>query len=100
MKQTRFNNRRKNARNGDANRNNRNGQSKANLHRALEKYLTSARDAGRGGDRIAAEGFYQHAEHYQRLLNKLGGDEPKPAEPKSESKPEPKPEPQPAQTTQ
>ena len=43
--------------------------SKANLHRILEKYLASARNASRSGDKIAAEGFYQHAEHYQRLIN-------------------------------
>lgn len=32
-----------------------------------EKYLNLARDAFSAGDRIAAEGYYQHAEHYFRL---------------------------------
>ena len=32
-----------------------------------EKYLTLARDAFSAGDRIAAEGYFQFAEHYQRL---------------------------------
>ncbi len=35
----------------------------------LEKYLTLARDATTSGDRVAAENFYQHAEHYYRILN-------------------------------
>ncbi len=34
-----------------------------------EKYLTLARDAGSAGDRIAAENFFQHAEHYFRIIN-------------------------------
>ncbi len=34
-----------------------------------EKYLTMARDAGTSGDRVAAENFLQHAEHYFRIIN-------------------------------
>jgi len=33
-----------------------------------EKYLALARDAHSSGDRIAAENYLQHAEHYHRLL--------------------------------
>lgn len=33
----------------------------------FDKYLALARDASSSGDRIAAENFYQHAEHYYRL---------------------------------
>src|SRR5437899_29787 len=33
-----------------------------------EKYLQLARDAQSSGDPIAAENFYQHAEHYFRLI--------------------------------
>lgn len=33
----------------------------------FDKYLALARDASSAGDRIAAENFYQHAEHYYRL---------------------------------
>ena len=33
-----------------------------------DKYLALARDAGSSGDRIAAENYYQHAEHYYRLM--------------------------------
>jgi hypothetical protein len=38
----------------------------------LEKYLTLGRDAYSSGDPIAAEGFFQHAEHYHRVLNADG----------------------------
>jgi hypothetical protein len=33
-----------------------------------DKYLALARDATSSGDRIAAENFFQHAEHYFRLM--------------------------------
>jgi Domain of unknown function (DUF4167) len=33
-----------------------------------EKYLQLARDAQASGDLVAAEGYLQHAEHYNRLI--------------------------------
>ncbi len=42
---------------------------RGNAHQVLEKYLAMARDASSQGDRIAAENFYQHAEHYFRVIN-------------------------------
>src|SRR6266550_9014010 len=33
-----------------------------------EKYLQLARDAQSSGDPIAAENYYQHAEHYYRVI--------------------------------
>ena len=33
-----------------------------------EKYLQLARDAGSAGDRVTAENYLQHAEHYFRIL--------------------------------
>lgn len=33
-----------------------------------EKYLQLARDANSGGDRVMAENYLQHAEHYYRIL--------------------------------
>jgi hypothetical protein len=46
----------------------------------LEKYLALGRDAYSSGDPIAAEGFFQHAEHYHRVLNAdgYGGDRQRP----------------------
>ena len=45
------------------------GKVRGNLHQVHEKYLALARDATSSGDRIAAEGFYQHAEHYYRTIS-------------------------------
>ena len=39
------------------------------ISKALEKYTSLAQDAFSNGDRIVAEGYYQFAEHYQRVLN-------------------------------
>ncbi len=33
----------------------------------LEKYMSLAREASANGDHVAAEGFYQYAEHYYRV---------------------------------
>ncbi len=65
----------------------------------LEKYLALARDAQAAGDRIAAENYFQHAEHYFRIINANGegngrrqhqrpdgGDEPQP-----QTQPQPQP---------
>ena len=38
-------------------------------NQVYEKYLALARDANANGDRITAESYYQHAEHYFRILN-------------------------------
>jgi hypothetical protein len=42
---------------------------RGNAQQVVEKYLTLARDATSAGDRISAESYYQHAEHYYRILN-------------------------------
>jgi hypothetical protein len=34
-----------------------------------EKYVQLARDARSSGDPVAAENYYQHAEHYYRIIN-------------------------------
>ncbi len=49
---------------------------RGNAYQVLEKYLALARDANAAGDRIAAENFLQHAEHYFRLINQFAGDDP------------------------
>lgn len=46
---------------------------RGNAFQILEKYLALARDSQSAGDRIAAENYYQHAEHYFRLINESGG---------------------------
>jgi hypothetical protein len=47
---------------------------RGNAYQVWEKYLGLARDAQSAGDRIAAENFFQHAEHYYRIMNANGGD--------------------------
>lgn len=37
----------------------------------FEKYLQLGRDATSSGDRVTAEAFFQHAEHYFRILNAM-----------------------------
>jgi hypothetical protein len=38
-------------------------------YQIFERYLTLAREAATSDDRIAAENFHQHAEHYFRTNN-------------------------------
>ena len=38
-------------------------------HQIHEKYVALAKDAAGSGDRILAESYLQHAEHYQRIIN-------------------------------
>jgi hypothetical protein len=47
---------------------------RGNAYQVLEKYLAMARDAVTAGDRVAAENYFQHAEHYFRIINANGGD--------------------------
>jgi hypothetical protein len=42
---------------------------RGNAHQLLEKYKTMARDAHQAGDRVAAEYYLQHSDHYFRILN-------------------------------
>ena len=42
-------------------------------HQVAEKYLTLAKDATSSGDRIVAENYFQHAEHYIRMINENNG---------------------------
>lgn len=37
----------------------------------FEKYLQHGRDATGAGDRVAAEAYFQHAEHYFRIMNAM-----------------------------
>lgn len=70
-------------RNNNNNNNNRRGQNpmtrvyesngpdikiRGTASHIAEKYLQLARDARSSGDPVAAENYYQHAEHYFRLI--------------------------------
>ena len=77
---------------------------RGNAHQVLEKYLALARDAQAAGDRIAAENYFQHAEHYFRIINANGegNGRPRPqARPDEEGgEHQPQPQAQPAPGTQ
>ena len=47
---------------------------RGNAQQVVEKYLAMARDASLTDDRVAAENYFQHAEHYYRLMTANGGD--------------------------
>ena len=51
---------------------------RGNAWQVYEKYLQLARDASGSGDRVAAENYQQHAEHYYRIIEAIneasGGD--------------------------
>jgi hypothetical protein len=56
---------------GDNNEGRLDSKVKIPAQQYYEKYMTLARESMAVGDRIAAEGFYQHAEHYLRLMNEF-----------------------------
>src|SRR5712671_3995353 len=45
---------------------------RGNAYQVFERYVALAREAQASGDRVAAENFYQHAEHYFRMMNAQG----------------------------
>ena len=48
---------------------------RGSAHQIFERYVALAREAAITGDRVAAENFHQHAEHYFRISkeNREGG---------------------------
>lgn len=64
---------RNNGQKGGNNGNRSMGQVKGNPKQQLEKYKALARDAQQAGDRILAENYLQHADHYQRVINERYG---------------------------
>jgi hypothetical protein len=45
---------------------------RGNASHVYEKYLQLARDAHSSGDRVMAENYLQHAEHYFRIIQSMG----------------------------
>ena len=43
-----------------------------NARQVMERYPTLAQEASSAGDRITAEGYFQHAEHYYRVTTANG----------------------------
>src|SRR2546421_12892548 len=83
MRNGQNNKRMRNRNNNNNNNNNRRGQNpmtrvfesngpdikiRGTASHVAEKYLQLARDAQSSGDFVAAENYYQHAEHYFRMI--------------------------------
>lgn len=71
----------------------------------FDRYCQLARDAHASGDRIAAENYLQHAEHYYRIMMANGGfqqNQPRPQQPQQPQQAggQPQPQPQPMPGTQ
>jgi hypothetical protein len=49
-------------------------------NQVYEKYLAMARDSQLSGDRVSAENFFQHAEHYFRIMVASGQLRPQPTD--------------------
>jgi hypothetical protein len=54
------------------------GRPRRNYGAAREKYLSQARDALASGDRVAAEYWFQHADHCYRMMVEEGQFQPRP----------------------
>jgi hypothetical protein len=46
---------------------------RGNAHQVFDKYQALAREAASQGDRIAAEAYWQYADHYFRTIQTMGG---------------------------
>jgi enamine deaminase RidA (YjgF/YER057c/UK114 family) len=49
-------------------------QHPAQWRQSFERYKALAEEAGRSADDVARENYYQHAEHYLRLIHEAGRD--------------------------
>ena len=45
------------------------GRNRGNAQQLMDKFMSLARDATQQGDRVAAENYFQHADHYYRIVN-------------------------------
>ena len=45
------------------------GKIRGSAQQVFDKYQSLGRDALSSGDRVTAEGFFQHAEHYFRIIS-------------------------------
>jgi Domain of unknown function (DUF4167) len=49
------------------------GRIRGTANQIFDRYMAMARDALAAGDMVAAENYFQHAEHYYRIINVNGG---------------------------
>lgn len=60
------------------------GKVRGTPQQIIDKYTVLARDAQLAGDRVAAENFLQHSEHYTRMLNEAQAEQAREAEARRE----------------
>ncbi len=63
------------------------GKIRGTAQQVLDRYLALGRDASSAGDIIAAESFFQYAEHYYRVMHGDGFGGPRPRQPASDEAP-------------
>jgi len=64
------------------------GKVRGTAQQIIDKYTSLARDAQTSGEGVLAENFYQHAEHYQRILSDAPQqDQPTSGEPRRAAEP-------------
>lgn len=73
------------------------GKIRGTAFQVIEKYQALARDALSAGDRIGAENFFQHAEHYHRVVAANGWDQRQPRAPAQPGGPQSREEQQPVE---
>lgn len=71
-------------RHGGGQHGHRSGGPRKNWPQLREKYMTQARDAMAGGDRVLAENFLQHADHCWRMMMEEGSHRPRPQVPQGQ----------------
>lgn len=62
--------------NGSRNNSRNNGRTGGDPRRAFERYNEMARAAEASGDNVARELYFQHADHYYRVMNERSRNEP------------------------
>ena len=65
------------------------GKIRGTAFQVIEKYQALAQDALSAGDRIGAENFFQHAEHYYRVVAANGWDQQQQQQQRPQGQPQP-----------
>lgn len=60
------------------------GKIRGNANQVYDKYSQLARDASASGDIVAAEGYWQHAEHYYRIMMSMQQNRPQNQQPQNQ----------------
>ena len=70
------------------------GKLRGTAAQLVEKYTSLARDARVGRDRVLVENYFQHAEHYQRLINEIAAQQAQQQQEQAKNQPQNQSQPQ------